>query len=321
MAQGLSTYSLFKGMMHDDGDVHMLTQDEVEAVQRVLLAMMDDIDSLCREEGLHYVISGGCALGAVRHGGFLPWDDDIDICMPRQDCDRLRQLLMDRYGEKYYVQEIRSCNGYDLSFMKVRRNGTVFREPLDPEPDRAGVFIDIFSIEDISDNSLFRAVHHILADGLQFVCSCIRIRRKKQILMRLAGDSEAAKRTIKIKAAIGLPFSIIPFHRWLLWTDKALRMYHNNHSKYVSIPAGVGHFKGETYPRDWIFPEKRVDFAGRQYYVMNQIEKYLEHMFGEDYMTPPPPDQRGRHAVIAIDLGETARSTDTSSIGGDGSDA
>jgi len=301
MKRSLSTYSTFKKMLLHNPDIHLLPQEEVNAVQQVLLTMMDDIHSVCRENDLHYVMSGGCALGAVRHGGFIPWDDDIDICMPRKDYDQIRQCMMQRFPEKYYVQEIKACEQYDLSFMKIRLNGTVFCEHLDSEPEKAGVFIDVFAVENVADNPFVRNVQWLLSDGMQFICSCIRIRKKRKILLEMAGESRQAVRAIRIKSVLSIPFSVIPFRRWLLWTEKVLRMNHNEQSEYISVSSGVKHFKGEMYPREWFFPEREMEFQGRQYCVMAEIEKYLGKMFG-DYQKIPPVEERERHALLAFSL-------------------
>lgn len=299
--KGLSTYSVFKHMILENQNIHLLSQDEVKSVQKVLLKMMDDIQTVCVKYGLHYVLSGGCALGAVRHGGFIPWDDDIDICMPRKDYERFRKCLMKTFPDKYYVQEINSCREYDLNFMKVRLNGSTFCEFLDPEPEKSGIFIDIFCIENTADNRLLRTFQWLLSDGMQFICSCIRIRKKQKRLLEMAGSSKEARRSILIKKTLALPFCIIPFRRWLLWTERVLGMSKNEHSKYISIPTGGKHFKGELYPRKWIFPEREIEFEDRKYYAMAQTECYLKQMYG-NYRKIPPEKDRERHAVIAFSL-------------------
>lgn len=306
MAGGLSTYSVFKHMVLGNGEIHMLSEKEVRAVQKILLDMMDDIHSVCAENHLQYVISGGCALGAVRHGGFIPWDDDIDLCMPRRDYDRFRECFANRFPDKYYVQEIRSCAGYDLNFMKVRLNGTVFCEFLDPEPEHAGIFIDIFPVENAADNRIARAFQRLMADGMQFICSCVRIRKKKRRLLKMAGDSKEAVRAIRIKSAIALPFCILPFRRWLLWTEWILSRNKNENTEYVSVPTGGKHFKGELYPREWLFPAREIPFEDRRYYGMAQIECYLKQMYG-DYRQLPPEEDRERHALLAFALPEKER--------------
>lgn len=303
MAGGLSTYSVFKHMVLHNQSIHMLSQKEVREVQQILLQMMDDIHNVCEEHHLHYVISGGCALGAIRHGGFIPWDDDMDICMPRRDYDRFRQCFVEHFPDKYYVQEVRACKGYDLNFMKVRLKGTDFCEFLDPEPEKAGIFIDIFSVENAADNRILRTIQWLLSDGMQFICSCLRIRRKRQRLLEMAGDDKGAVRAIRIKSVLAIPFRLIPFRRWLLWTDRILGMNKNEHTKYVSIPAGGKHFKGELYPRDWIFPEEEIEFEDRKYYAMARIECYLQQMYG-DYMKIPPEEEREKHALLSFSLPE-----------------
>ncbi len=301
MTPHLSTNLLFKQMIQQSPQAHLLSEDELQAVQKLLLLMMDDIHQVCTQNGLSYVICGGAALGAVRHGGFIPWDDDIDICMPRQDYDRLRDCMAKAFPDKYYVQEIRTCHAYDLNFTKIRLNGTVFCEFLDTEPEKAGVFIDVFPVENVSDRLLFRRMHQLLVDGLQFICSCVRIRRKKHLLLELAWDNPDCRRPIRLKALLALPFMLIPFRRWLLWTERACALNHNNSSTYVTIPTGTRHFKGETYLRNWLFPGHEGTFANHSCRIMSHPEAYLTQMYG-DYMTPPPVEKRERHALNQFDL-------------------
>ncbi len=297
---GLSTYFIFKQMAANSTKFHTLTQSEVSALHSVLLEMMDDIHFVCEKNELRYFLYGGCVLGSLRHGGFIPWDDDMDVCMPRKDYDCFRELFMKQYADKYYVQEIRSCENYDLSFMKVRLNGSIFCEPLDPEPEKSGIFIDIFPMENTFDSSFLRGVHQILSDGMQFICSCCRIHKKKARLLELAGENGEARKVIHTKDRLGRIFSIIPFRKWLLWTEKVLSMNHNERSKYVTVPTGGRHFRGELFPREWIFPVTPECFEDRKYCAMNQRENYVKQIYGKTWKILPPEEERERHVLLAF---------------------
>ncbi|MCF0228314.1 MAG: LicD family protein [Parasporobacterium sp.] len=271
-------------------------------MHNVLLEIMDDIHFVCEKYGLQYTLTGGGALGAVRHSGFIPWDNDLDIGMPRKDYNRIRQLMIDEFGSKYYIQNISFCKDYDLNFMKVRLKGSVFLEPLDPEPpEKSGIFVDIFPMEAVRDNVFMRTFQWFLSDGLQFICSCIRIRKKRKILYEMAGDNSYAKRIIILKSLLSLPFSVIPFRKWLIMTESFLSSYQKDSSEYVSIPTGGNHFKGEMYKRNCMFPPVLLPFEDRYYYCPADPDHYLRKMFG-DYMTPPPESKREKHAALLFIL-------------------
>lgn len=299
---GLKSFSAFKQMAAQSNRLYTLTDEDTRKVQQKLLDMMEDVDGFCSKNHLTYVMTGGCALGAVRHQGFIPWDDDIDICMPREDYDRFAREFAEYYAAKYHVQEIQSCQGYDLNFMKIRLKGTAFCELLDPEPEKAGIFIDIFPIEHVYMSPWKRTLQHLYSDGLQFICSCVRIRSKKARLLEYAEDKSVV-RIIRLKAVLGTLFSFKSLRSWLLLTERFVSRCREKDSTLISIPVGRGHFKGELYPTDWFYPPKRMNFSGHDFACPAKTENYLEQMYG-DYMTIPPEEKREHHSVLAFDLGE-----------------
>lgn len=258
--------------------------------------MMDDFHHICRKNNLTYVLFGGSALGAVRHSGFIPWDDDVDICMPRADYDYLAACYEKEFPQKYYVQNVKKCRKYDLNFTKIRLNNSSFCEFLDPEPERSGFFIDIFPAENVAGSFFGRKAQQLVSDGMLFICSCLRIFHKRRFLLELSKGHKEVRMAIDLKSLIAAPFSIVPFHNWLLLTEKALCGNRNSSSEYVAVPTGSGHFKRETYPRNWFFPPKIIEFEGRQFMAMGEVEKYLTRGFG-DYMVLPPENERERHAL------------------------
>ncbi len=299
---GLKSFSAFKQMAAQSDRLYTLTDEDTRKVQQKLLDMMEDVDGFCTGNRLTYVMTGGCALGAVRHKGFIPWDDDIDICMPREDYDRFAAAFAKEYAAKYHVQEIRSCQEYDLNFMKIRLKGTVFCELLDPEPEKAGIFIDVFPIEHVYQAGWKRMLQHLYSDGLQFICSCVRIRGKKERLLEYAGDKSVV-RMIRLKAALGTLFSFQSLRSWLLLTERFVSRCKEKDSALISIPVGRGHFQGELYPAEWFYPPKRMEFSGHSFAFPAKTHQYLEQMYG-DYMTIPPAEKREHHSVLAFDLGD-----------------
>lgn len=301
----LSTFHSLKKWAEYEKVHYTLSDKDVHDVQRLLLLIMDDIHDVCTENNLRYVITGGCAIGAVRHKGFIPWDDDIDICLLRKDYDRLPELINKAYPGKYTVQNINTSPDYDLNFMKIRLNGTRFVEPADNDRKNAGLFIDVFPIENVRKSRIGRLWQRFTSDGLQFICSCVRIKDKYQRMGAVIEADPELGRMLGKKKAIGTLFSFRSLRKWLLTTEKALSNCHNDKSDIIAIPAGRGHFGGEQYLRKWFMDPVLMQYEDRQYFFPKEIHKYLSHLYG-NYMTIPDEADRERHTIIEYDISKYA---------------
>ena len=297
----LSSYKNFKKFAVGNKKLRILCDDEIKKIQCILLDMMDDIDTICRRENLVYFICGGTAIGAVRNGGYIPWDEDLDLCMPRQDYDRLAVLINEEMSSKYWVQNINLDRQYDLNFMKIRKKGTKYEEIFESEIDKAGLFIDIFPIENTYNNPIRRSVHGTGSYILLLITSCVRMNLKYKRLMCYVSDNTQMTRMVKIKSFIGKIFSFIPLYKWLTITEKWLSKCNDKTSRYVTIPSGRGHFWGELYERNKFFPAKDINFETRRYMIMREPDHYLSKLDG-DYMTVPPIEKRERHTVVNIQI-------------------
>ena len=151
----LKTFSKFKRSISNHPNLKHLTLDETKALQVVLLKMLCDFDSLCQRNHLTYFLTGGSALGAVRHHGFIPWDDDVDVVMPRRDYERLGECVRRELGNTYWLQSLDTSELYDLNFMKFRKLKTKYVEIFENEPEKAGVCIDVFALDDTFDCPIF----------------------------------------------------------------------------------------------------------------------------------------------------------------------
>ena len=173
---------------------------DLKRIQEIELEMLKNFHTLCTTNNLRYYIVGGTLLGAIRHGGFIPWDDDIDIAMPRDDYEKFINIYS---KEMPSFLEVKS-NPLNLDIVQIVNKNTL----IELGKQEQGVFIDIFPVENMFDNLIIRNLHGILITAMLFVTSCVRIYKKKTKYLSFKGNKKYTK-TIKIKAFIGKIFSII----------------------------------------------------------------------------------------------------------------
>jgi lipopolysaccharide cholinephosphotransferase len=120
-------------------------------LQKKQLEILKEFDRVCRENNLTYFANGGTCIGAIRHNGFIPWDDDVDVMMPREDYEKLLKLQNPWSDSKYFLQTFRTDKHYVLNFAKLRDSSTTYLESLFYNiRQNHGVWIDIFPLDGIS---------------------------------------------------------------------------------------------------------------------------------------------------------------------------
>ena len=189
----LSTIEAFKHLRSKDAIV--LSDAQLKELQQTLNGMLFDIVDVCETYGIRYNLGGGTALGAVRHGGFIPWDDDVDINMPRTDHDRFVAIFKKEYGDRYWVHTARESKNYGLLLSRVLLKGTCVKTREDFWNEECGCFVDIFIIENTYNNPIRRKLHGFGCMALGFAQSCRKFYRDREPLMKLVEKRYSGRRS------------------------------------------------------------------------------------------------------------------------------
>lgn len=278
-------------------NTNVLSETQLQLLQRTLLLILDDLNQICEDNGLRFILIGGSAIGAMRHKGFIPWDDDVDIAMPRVDYEKLRSVLKEKYNKKYVVSDAQDKDNYGKIIPKIRLDGTVYKTILDTDEENPGVRIDVFIIENTFNNFILRNIHGIGCYFFGFALACRRLFYGWEKYRRLS-DS----RILKIKAYIGRVFSFASLETWARWTDCWYRLCKDDCSRFVSVPSDGPHFYKGLTKRENLCDRKEIEFEGRKLYVPKNVHQYLTGIYG-NYMSMPPESKRVRGKYVEFDLG------------------
>lgn len=262
-----------------------MSQQSVRSVQEKILYIMKYIDNLCRDNGIIYYIMGGTALGAVRHGGFIPWDDDLDIFMTPEQYNKFKSVFYKTESTEFILQEWRTDSKY-LEYAKVRMNGTTFIEEhfKDRKDMHHGIYVDIMILHKVPEN---RIIQKLVYFESKFVT-----------LYGLSQRNWMPKSELQALVLKSLKF--LPCKLMARIAYRHIYKYDNrkNNFKYCYwiTPAK---FKNGLF--DKTFFEKPVDinFEDTKLLGSEKIKEYLEYRYG-DYMKLPSEEQRKAavHAYI-----------------------
>ena len=301
----LSTMDAFKNLKSKD----LATVDEktLRRIQSVLLEILDDVITTCKLYGITYTLGGGSVLGAVRHQGFIPWDDDIDVNFSRRDYERFIPAFRKEFGEKYWIHTPEETENYGLLFARVRLKGTVLKTRDDFWTEECGAFIDLFILENTFNNPILRWIHGTGCQALGFLLSCRKFYRDRKFMLELAQGNMELLRAVRVKIVLGFFASVGSMNFWTRLANRWSALCRNDNSEWIAIPAGRKKFWGELYRRRDMLEVTMMPFEGRSVNCPKNYDMYLSCLYG-DYMKIPPEEDRERHPFFGEKiLGEDMR--------------
>lgn len=251
-----------------------------EEIQNSILNILIYLDKICRENNIKYMISSGTCLGAIRHKGFIPWDNDADILMDRENYNKLIEI-MQKDNSKYELLSYKTTKNYYYPYYKlVDKSTKIFEKALYKQPDNYGVFIDIFPLDGLPKGEKQRN-KFLKKRKVKHDIQCVFILTSKTPLKRFI------KKVIRT-------FSFKSLYKQVKEIDDFCSKNSFNDADYL-MDATWGN---KYFPRECYDELYEAEFEGHKFFVPKNYDLYLKTIYG-DYMKLPPEDKRQIHEIDA----------------------
>lgn len=261
---------------------------ELRHLQLVILSIIKDIDTLCKNNGIEYYLLGGSAIGAIRHKGFIPWDDDLDIIMTHDNYNHFLDICKKQLdGSKYYIQE--GLVDWPLNYSKIKLRGTILEEPEGyiSSKGEQGIFVDIFKMDNVSSNRICAYWQYFCAKSL--LCYQLSLRTYKSASLKK-----------KILMYLAFPLKCNYLRNFL---QKQVERLNCRESEYWGFFYGRTKYKTSILNKRIYGASLRVPFEDTELPVPEYYHEYLTRMFG-DYMQLPPEEQRVGLHLLSVNFGK-----------------
>lgn len=255
-----------------------------QELKQINLEMLCYFDKVCRENNIHYSITGGTLLGAVRHKGFIPWDDDVDVFLPRPEFEKLNDVFSD---EGRYVWKTRKKDpSFKFVYGRLLDTKTIILDAGGMASEGQGIFLDVCVVDGLPRNKFFRILHI-------FIIQLLFRGRRTVVYDKSRPEFSEGNFVMQILKCMVLKTTDLEF--WMKKLDKAMRRYPFNTGEYVGNFASR-YGKRELIHRNAFDSYIDLEFEGQRFMACQGWEEYLKNIYG-NYMELPPVEERKGHHV------------------------
>ena len=263
-------------------------QIKIEELKKIQIEMLDFVHKFCIDNNINYWLDWGTLLGAIRHKGYIPWDDDIDIGMLRKDYDKFIRIFPSNKSSIYDLHCFENDNNYYLAFAKIYDNRTVLFEPDEKTGHKGSVFIDVF----VYDNA---------PEDME---SQKKIYRKKEFYRVLNSISVSKKFDDPLKQKYNIVrypmyyiLKLFPKNFFLKKQIRLQKKYNNKETNYIGNYSG----KGKMVCNKQLFNKLiEVEFEGKKYKAPIGYDEYLTTVYGNYMELPSKEKQVSNHSFVAF---------------------
>lgn len=268
---------------------YQITPEELRIIQLTQLELIQEVRRICKKCNIHYNMVGGTMLGAIRHHGYIPWDDDADIGFLRKEYEKFREACRTELNtEKYYFQDCRDTKGYRWGYGKLRRKDTEFvRLNQEFMPYGQGIAIDLMPFDNVPNADFARKVHTL-------VC----------FLYRKTFWSAVGRKTEKniVKKALYEFLYLIPEERlaesFQRWINHCMKLGRTEQVRILTFPTPKGIY---GYDRRWYTDLRLYQFEDTRFPGARDYDGYLKVKY-KNYMDMPPVEKRKVHPISKLTL-------------------
>ena len=271
-------------------------QGKLDTIHNILLGYLLEIDRICRKHDIKYFLAGGTLLGAVRHHGFIPWDDDADVMMLREDYDKFCDIVQNELPDNLFYQVPNTEKVNHHVFSKIRINNTLFATKFTGKflNMHNGIFIDILAHDNTGNHKLSQKLHIYMT-----------LLTRSLVFNKWGGANiRSGGRHPFLCACANIVKKILPMKMLETFQYQTIKLYkHSRRSEYLYDGMGRNLRRG-AFPKEWLSEAVLVDFEGYKLPIPKEYDKYLTYLYGDYNQMLPVSERRTSHDIVLMDLGE-----------------